>query len=325
MLARGHSGNHPELSVVVPCFDEEEVIRQTYERLTRVLDVISLRDYELVFVDDGSRDGTLPILRALHAHDPRVRVLSFSRNFGHSCAVSAGIEHARGDAVVLIDADLQDPPEVIAEFVLAWRNGAKVAYGVRTVRGGESGFKRATAAVFYRFLNRLSDIRIPLDTGDFRLIDRVVVDALLTMPESDRFVRGLVAWVGFTQVSVPYARAPRAAGVTKYPLVKMIKFATTGVLSFSSAPLKLATWFGFFTAALSAVGIVYALYGRLVNNDTVPGWAATFIALLFFSGVQLITIGIIGEYIGRTFMQSKQRPNYIVAESLDRSGQAGND
>jgi len=303
------------LSVVVPCFNEEEVIGATYDRLSTVLSA-GLTDmrYELVFVNDGSRDTTLELLRAIQARDPHVRVVSFSRNFGHQMAVTAGIEHASGDAVVLIDADLQDPPEVILEMVAQWRQGAQVAYGVRADREGETAFKLATAKLFYRFINRLSDTRIPLDTGDFRLMDREVVNAFLAMPERDRFVRGMIAWVGFRQVAVPYRRAARFAGQTKYPFVKMVRFALDGIASFSVVPLKLATWAGFASFAIAMLGIVYALAVRLFTEQWVSGWAALFVALMFLGGIQLFCLGIIGEYVGRIYGEAKKRPLYLVAE-----------
>jgi glycosyltransferase involved in cell wall biosynthesis len=314
---RGPSGGAtPLLTVVVPCYDEAEVIEQTHRRLVTALSAIVGIAFEIIYVDDGSRDGTLATLRLLHDDEPRVRVLAFARNFGHQTAATAGLDAAAGDAVVLIDADLQDPPEVVAEMVERWRGGADVVYGVRTARDGESAFKRATAALFYRVLGRLSDTRIPVDSGDFRLLDRRVVDVLRAMPERDRFLRGMVAWTGFRQVALPYRRDARRAGRTKYPFVRMLRFAVTGVVSFSWAPLRLAVWLGFTTAALSVVGIVVALYQRLVLQITVPGWAATFIALLFFAGVQLVTIGIIGEYVGRLYEEAKGRPLYVVAERL---------
>ncbi len=310
------SGDAFVVSVIVPCYNEEQVIDLTHARLMATLTRLLGDRFEVLYVNDGSGDQTIERLRAHQAADRRVRVINLSRNFGHQFAVSAGLDHAAGDAVVIIDADLQDPPEVIADFLDAWRAGAQVAYGERTDREGDSEFKRATAAVFYRGLNLLSDVPIPLDTGDFRLMDRCVVDVLRRMPESDRFVRGMVAWVGFKQVAVPYRRAARAAGTTKYPLTKMLRFAITGVLSFSSAPLRLATWLGFVTSLVSFLGILYAIYGKVVLQNTVPGWAATFVAVLFFSGVQLITIGIIGEYLARLYTQAKARPNYLVAERL---------
>jgi dolichol-phosphate mannosyltransferase len=226
------------------------------------------------------------------------------------------VEHAGGDAVVIIDADLQDPPEVIVEMVAKWREGYHVAYGVRIDRPGETAFKLWTAKAFYRLIDRVSDTRIPLDTGDFRLMDRRVVDALASMPERDRFVRGLVSWVGFRQVAVPYQRAPRLAGESKYPLYKMLRFALDGITSFSVAPLKLATWLGFTVSALALLGIVYALVLRLFTSIWVTGWTALFIVVLFMGGVQLISLGIIGEYIGRIYGEVKRRPLYIVGERL---------
>jgi dolichol-phosphate mannosyltransferase len=270
-------------------------------------------DYEIVYVDDGSRDRTPMLLQQLHAGDRRVRVVQFSRNFGHQIAVTAGVEHASGDAVVLIDADLQDPPDVIHEMVQRWNEGFDVAYGVRTDRPGESAFKVATAKWFYRSINRMSETDIPLDTGDFRLMDRKVVEALESMPERDRFVRGMVSWVGFRQVAVPYRREPRLAGESKYPFMKMLRFALDGITSFSVQPLRVATWLGFAVSALAVVGIVYALAMRLFTNDWVTGWTAMFITVLFMGGVQLLSLGIIGEYIGRIYGEAKRRPLYLVA------------
>jgi dolichol-phosphate mannosyltransferase len=269
-------------------------------------------------VDDGSRDRTAHVLRALQAGDARVRVVLLSRNFGHQLAVTAGVEHASGRCVVIIDADLQDPPEVIAEMHARWREGADVAYSVRTDREGETRFKLWTAKLFYRLMNRLSGIEMPVDTGDFRLMDRKVVDALLAMPERDRFLRGMVSWVGFRQVAVGYRRAPRFAGASKYPLLKMLRFAADGVLSFSFAPLRLATWTGFFALAVALAGILYAVILRLFFDPThwVRGWASIFVAVLFLGGVQLVSLGIIGEYIGRIYGEVKHRPLYFVRERL---------
>jgi dolichol-phosphate mannosyltransferase len=304
------------LSVVVPCYNEEAVIEETHQRLTEVLRRLDDLEYELIYVDDGSRDRTAAVLEQLHAADESVRVLRFSRNFGHQMAVTAGVEHAMGDAVVLIDADLQDPPEVILRMVERWREGYHVAYGVRTDRDGETAFKLATAKGFYRVMNRLSETPIPLDTGDFRLMDRKVVQALQAMPERDRFVRGMVSWVGFRQVAVPYRRAPRLAGESKYPLFRMLRFALDGIASFSVAPLKLATWMGFVTSGLALVGIVYALILRLFTNIWVTGWTGLFIVVLFMGGVQLLSLGIIGEYVGRIYGETKRRPLYLVQERL---------
>ncbi len=314
------------LSVVVPCYNEEEVLHTTHRRLVEVLARLEDLDFEVVYVDDGSRDQTPAILRQLQEEDDRVRVLRFSRNFGHQLAVTAGVDHASGDAVVLIDADLQDPPEVILDMVARWREGYHVAYGVRTDRPGESAFKLWTAKAFYRLINRMSDTVIPLDTGDFRLMDRRVVKALQSMPERDRFVRGMVSWVGFRQIAVPYQRAPRLAGESKYPLYKMLRFALDGIASFSIAPLNLATWMGFAVSGLALLGIVYALFLRLFTSIWITGWTAIFISVLFMGGIQLISLGIIGEYIGRIYGEVKRRPLYLVNERLgfehEAAGQA---
>jgi polyisoprenyl-phosphate glycosyltransferase len=304
------------ISVVVPSFNEEDVIVSTYHRLVDALESLPRADFELVFVDDGSRDSTLEILQTLQATDRRVRVVGFSRNFGHQIAVTAGLEHAAGDVVVLIDADLQDPPEVIGEMLLRWRRGADVAYGVRAEREGETVFKVWTAKAFYRLINRVSDVVIPIDTGDFRLMDRVVVDALLSMPERDRFVRGMVAWLGFKQEPVLYKRAARVAGETKYPLRKMLLFAIDGILSFSLIPLRLAIWMGFATAAVAALGLVCAILMRVLTDIWVPGWTLLFIACASFGGIQLVFLGVLGEYVGRIYGEVKRRPLYIVRERL---------
>jgi dolichol-phosphate mannosyltransferase len=304
----------PLLSVVVPCFNEQEVIATTYRRLTDTLSRLPGLEYEVLFVDDGSRDDTRGILRTIQQGDPRVRFIALARNFGHQIAVTGGIEHAAGDAVVLIDADLQDPPEVIREMVEMWQQGYEVVYGVRTDRPGESAFKLWTARVFYRLIARLSETPIAVDTGDFRLMDRKVVDALLLMPERDRFIRGMVGWVGFRQVGLPYRREPRAQGESKYPLAKMMRFAIDGITSFSTVPLRVATWLGFSAAAFALLLSLWALAARLFTTQWVPGWAALFITVLFMGGVQLIALGIIGEYVGRTYLEAKHRPLYLVAE-----------
>lgn len=316
MMTDVRSGDLPLVSVVVPCYNEEDVIAETYRRLSAVLGGSGAARFELIFVNDGSRDRTLELLRGIQAGDPSVRVVSFSRNFGHQMAVTAGIDHAAGDAVVLIDADLQDPPEVVLEMLARWRSGVDVAYGVRGEREGETAIKLWTAKYFYRLINAMSDTAIPLDTGDFRLMDRGVVDALQAMPERDRFVRGMVSWVGFRQEPVIYRRAGRFAGVTKYPLTKMVRFAVDGILSFSLVPLRLATWMGFAAAGMSLVGILYALVLRLLTSIWVPGWTLLFIALLFLSGAQLMFLGVIGEYIGRIYGEAKRRPLYLVQERL---------
>ena len=306
----------PLLSIVVPCFNEQEVIPETWRRLRGLRDAIHDCAIEFVFVDDGSRDGTLEALRAIARGDPSVRILAFARNFGHQLAVTAGIDAAAGDALVIIDADLQDPPELIPEMLCKWREGYDVVYGTRLERPGESWFKLATARAYYRVLDRLSEVSIPLDTGDFRLISRRVADTLRAMPERDRFLRGMVSWIGFRQCALPYRRAERFAGVSKYPLGKMLRFATDGILSFSTAPLRLSVNLGLIAATLALIGILYALVLRIFTNIWVEGWTALMIAVLFLGGIQLISVGILGAYVGRIYNEIKNRPLYVVQERI---------
>ncbi|HYW32422.1 MAG TPA: glycosyltransferase family 2 protein [Gemmatimonas sp.] len=304
------------LSVVVPCFNEEAVIDETHRELSRVVSRLESLDYEIIYVDDGSHDLTPERLEALQEGDAHVRVIRLSRNFGHQLAVTAGLEHAEGDAVVLIDSDLQDPPEVIPLMIARWREGYDVAYGERVSRDGETAFKKATARAFYRVLNRLTETRIPLDAGDFRLMDRRVIDALRTMPERDRFVRGLVSWVGFRQVAVPYRRASRFAGVSKYPLSKMLRFALDGILSFSSSPLRAITAIGLAILTIAMLAAVYALARGLFGGDQLSSISTMLIGLLLMGGVQLLAIGIVGEYVGRVYGQAKGRPLYLVRQRM---------
>lgn len=307
------------LSVVIPCFNEELVLRATHERLSHAVASIEGFEYELIFVDDGSRDQTFEILAELQTHDPHMRALKLSRNFGHQIAVTAGLEVATGDVIAVIDADLQDPPEVIAEMIELWRQGNHVVYGSRTTRVGESRFKLMTAKAFYRIINRFSDTSIPVDTGDFRLMDRSVVDVLLAMPERGRFLRGMVSWVGFRQVALPYEREARHAGRTKYSLLKMIQFALDGILSFSVLPLRLAAFTGMVAIWLAIGGIVLAVVVRLLRLYDLQlgrGWASLFVAVLFMGGVQLLTLGVMGEYLGRIYTEVKRRPLYAVEERL---------
>lgn len=301
-----------KISVVVPCFNEAESLDVFFEKITEVLESRSEFKYEIIFIDDGSFDSTPAILSKIECLDPSVRVLSLSRNFGHQIAVTAGLDHAVGDAVVLIDADLQDPPEVILEMLEKWEDGCQVAYGVRTERAGETRFKLFTAKVFYRLINKLSDVDIPLDTGDFRLMDRLVVDALKNMPEKDRFIRGMVAWVGLKQEPVFYERDKRFAGSTNYPFTKMVNFALDAMLSFSIRPLQFATLIGFLIACGSILGIFYSIIMRLFGDAWVPGWTLLFIATLFLGGVQLMFLGLIGEYLGRVYGEVKRRPLYLL-------------
>jgi polyisoprenyl-phosphate glycosyltransferase len=301
------------ISVVVPCFNEAEVIRQTHERLSDALAKTDL-DFEIVYVNDGSRDHTLEILRELAAEDSHVRVVSFSRNFGHQIAETAGMDFSTGDAVVLIDADLQDPPELIHDMVRLWHDGYLVVYGTRQSRLGESAFKLLSAKIFYRLINSISSVDIPLDTGDFRLMDRRVVNVLKNMPERDRFLRGMVSWIGFKQTSLKYARSERAAGGTTFPLRKMTRFALDGIVSFSLVPLRLATLCGLVSAVLMLIATICVLVSRLSSGDWPPGWTLIPVAMFFLGGLTLLCLGIIGEYVGRIYHELKRRPLYVVEE-----------
>jgi dolichol-phosphate mannosyltransferase len=310
-----HADAQPVYSVVAPIFNEVETLPYFYERVIAVMERLS-EPFEIVLVDDGSTDGSPAVLRTLSRHDHRVRVITFSRNFGHQIAISAGLDYARGQAVVIIDSDLQDPPEVIARLVERWRNGAEVVYAQRAQRVGETRFKLWTASLFYRLIHGITAINIPRDTGDFRLLDRKVVEALVAMREQHRFMRGLSSWVGFRQEAVLYERQERFAGSTKYPLHKMIRFATDAITSFSHVPLQLATSFGFVLAGGSLVGIAIAILLRLVTHAII-GQASTLILVLFLGGVQLIFLGIIGEYLGRIYDEVRARPLYVVREVLE--------
>jgi len=300
-------------SVVVPVYNEEEVLPECYARLTKVMQALD-GDYELIFVDDGSRDKTNKIVSGYCACDHHVRLVSFSRNFGHQPAISAGMDLSEGQAIVIIDADLQDPPEVILEMVQKWKEGYDVVYGKRAVRKGESLFKKTTAKLFYRFLASQTDVDIPVDTGDFRLIDRKVCDVLSSLTEKNRYVRGLVSFAGFRQTGVVYVRDERFAGKTKYPLKKMLRFAMDATTSFSKKPLKIAGYAGFFLSMISFLYLFVALYLKLFTNETVSGWASLVSISLFFNGVVLIMLGIMGEYIGRIYDEVKNRPLYIIKE-----------
>ena len=303
----------PTLSVVVPCYNEQESIETCHERLTEVLAALN-EPYEIIYVDDGSGDNTAALLQQIQAHDVHVVMVRLSRNFGHQPAVTAGLSASMGRAVVIIDADLQDPPQLIPEMVKLWRSGYKVVYGIRQTRDGETPFKLWTAKAFYRLINSLSDVEIPIDTGDFRLIDRIVVNVFLQMPERHRLLRGMWSWIGFPQVGLPYQRSPRFAGETKYPLRKMLGLALDGIVSFSVVPLRLVTALGFLSAGAAFMGIVYTLWVRLLTHSWVRGWAISFVGMLFMAGVQMLCLGILGEYIGRIYTESKQRPLFIELE-----------
>jgi len=312
--------NHKKelLSVIVPCFNEEEVIEETYKRLTNVLKENHI-NYEILFMNDGSIDKTLEILTNIAKNDPKIKIISFSRNFGHQSAVSAGIHHCKGDYAVIIDADLQDPPEVIPELLsLAKKEQANVVYGVRKKRKGETFFKRFTAWAFYKIINLLSDVPLPENTGDFRLIDKKVIDAFNQLPEKNKYIRGLISWIGFKQIPYYYVREPRFAGETKYPLSKMIKFATTALLYFTRKPLKLATTMGFMSIVVGLLLTIYVFLSLFLKpQQTVSGWASTIIIIIFFGGVQLLTIGVMGEYIGSIFDEIKNRPMYIIDKTYN--------
>jgi glycosyltransferase involved in cell wall biosynthesis len=305
------------LSLVIPVYNEAETLRAFHARALAALERLEGLRYELVYVEDGSQDGSFALLREFAQHSRQVQVVKLSRNFGREIAITAGLDRARGDAVVFIDADLQDPPELIAELVCKWREGNDVVYAKRSRRSGETAFKRLTAAAFYRVLGSLTNIDIPEDTGDFRLISRRVADQLRTIREKDRFMRGLVSWVGFRQTSVLYERDVRFAGESKYPLRKMIELAFDGFTSFSSAPLRLATWLGYGASTLAFLYLAW-VFAQKLRGHTVHGWATIMVAVLFLGGVQLICVGILGEYIGRIFNEVKSRPIYVVEETLGK-------
>lgn len=307
-----------KLSVIIPCFNEDLVIKETYKRLTRVLNEIK-HEYELVFINDGSKDKTYDILLQLSTEDKNVKILNFSRNFGHQCAVTAGINYCTGDAAVIIDSDLQDPPEVIVDMLkIMEEQKANVVYGVRKKRKGESWFKLVTAKYFYRLLNSLSDVRFPVDTGDFRLIDRSIIDTFNRMEEKNKYIRGLISWMGYKQVPCYYEREERFAGETKYPLRKMLKFAMIGVFYFSKKPLQIATFSGFFSVLIGLIYAIIALVTKLLNPSVlVTGWTTIIILIIFFGGVQLLTIGVLGQYMGNLFDEAKDRPEYIIKNEIN--------
>jgi polyisoprenyl-phosphate glycosyltransferase len=312
----------PVLSVVVPLYNEAGNVAPLLERVGNVVERLRADfDYEVVLVNDGSTDGTAAAIRGEMERRPHIVLVNLSRNFGHQLAATAGIEIATGDAVVLMDGDLQDPPELIPAFLLKWREGYDVVYAVRRTRPGESRFKLLTARLFYRIIKRLTKIAIPLDAGDFRLMSRRVVDALRRSPERNRFLRGLVSWVGFNQTAIEYDRDVRHTGRTKYPLAKMIRFAMDGITSFSDIPLRFASYLGF---TVSAAAFVYALIViafklfSLKPPAYTPGWASTIVAVLFLGGVQLMSLGILGEYLGRVYDEVKGRPLYLISD-IERS------
>lgn len=307
-----------KISVIIPMYYEEEVAEECYKRMTSVLQNIENYDYEIICINDGSRDKTLSILENLAIRDKRLKVLSFSRNFGHQCAVTAGLKYVTGDAIVIIDADLQDPPELIPEMLKLWEAGNDVIYGKRKTRDGESVFKLFTAKMFYKALNALSDVEIPKDTGDFRLVDRKVVDTINSLPEHNKFLRGLFSWVGYKQTPFEYERKERFAGKTKYPLKKMLKLASDGIISFSTKPLKIVGGLGMISIVISFILLIYALISYIFKlNNLSAGWTSLMLGITFFAGVQLLSLWIMSEYIARIYDESKNRPQYIIEKKIN--------
>ncbi len=298
------------VSFVIPVYNEEDVLPQLFERMDALLGRLDA-DSEVILVNDGSADRSLQMIRA-KAADPHYHVVDLSRNFGHQIAITAGIDRARGDAIIIMDADLQDPPEVAIDLVRAWREGAEVVAARRRRRAGETWFKRASAKMFYRLMSRLSPVRFPQDVGDFRLIDRKVADALRSMNERNRYFRGMVSWVGFRQAEVLYDRQERAAGTSKYSLRAMVMLASNGILGFSEVPLRMALWFGLGVSMVSFIAVIWVLLGALLGGEMASGWASTMIMLSFLSGVQLLTVGVVGLYVGRIYNEVKGRPLYFV-------------
>jgi len=306
------------LSVIVPCFNEEEVIFETFKRIKSVLLKLDIQS-EIIFINDGSTDQTEQILSELSKTDLKIKIISFSRNFGHQRAVTAGLNHCNSDMAVIIDADLQDPPELIPEMIKTLENSkAQVVYCVRKSRKGEGIFKKITAKAFYRLLNFFSEVKLPVDTGDFRLVDKSIIREFNQMHEKGKYIRGLVSWIGFKQVPFYYEREARFAGETKYPFSKMIKFATTSLLYFSTKPLKLATALGFISVAISLILAVWSVLGKIMGyTHAISGWTSLFLLIIFFGGVQLLTIGIVGSYIGNLFDEIKNRPEYIIDKKVN--------
>ena len=307
-----------KVTLVIPMYYEEKVADECYKRVKENLVKLENYEHEIIFVNDGSKDKTLEILEEIAKEDTQLKVISFSRNFGHQAAVTAGIKEVTGDAIVIIDADLQDPPELIPDMIKYWEKGNEVIYGKRKTRKGESAFKLLTAKMFYKTLNTLSDVEIPKDTGDFRLVDKKVIDVVNNMPEHNKFLRGLFSWVGFKQMPYEYERQERFAGKTKYPLKKMLKLASDGIISFSTKPLKLVGGLGFITIIISIGILIYSLISYAFHlNELTPGWTSIMVAITLFSGVQLISIWIISEYIGRIYDETKQRPQYIIDKKIN--------
>ena len=304
-----------EYSIIIPTLNEEQIVTDSYTKLKSVMDLIGT-EYELIFVDDGSTDTTKDIIKSICQKDSHVKLISFSRNFGHQVAITAGLDYANGNAIVMIDADLQDPPEVIIEMIKKWKEGYEVVYGKRSKRKGETIFKKVSAHLFYRLLKYLTKYDIPVDVGDFRLIDRKVCNAMKSLYEKGRYMRGLTSWVGFKQTFVLYVREERISGKTKYPLRKMIHFALDAITSFSYRPLRLAIYLGFIFSGLSFLYFLFVIYEKLFTSNTILGWTSLVAINSFMNGLVLIILGIIGEYIGRIYEETKNRPLYIIREKL---------
>ena len=307
-----------KISLVIPMYYEEQVAEECYKRVTKVLKDLKEYNYEIIFINDGSKDKTLEILENLAKTDDNVKIISFSRNFGHQAAVTAGLKYVSGDAIIIMDADLQDPPELIPDMLEYWKNGYEVIYGKRKKRDGESAFKLFTAKVFYETLNALSDVEIPKDTGDFRLVDRKVVDVINQLPEHNKFLRGLFSWVGFKQYAYEYERKERFAGKTKYPLKKMLKLAKDGILGFSTKPLKIVGGLGIISVLISIAILIYAILSFTYKwNSLTPGWTSIMCTMTFLGGIILLSLWMIGEYIARIYDETKQRPEYIIDKTIN--------
>ncbi len=307
-----------KISIIIPAYNEEEVAQECYNRLKEVLDKLNNYENEIIFVNDGSKDKTLEILTELANQNENVKIVSFSRNFGHQAAVTAGLKYVTGDAILIIDADLQDPPELLPEMLKLWEEGNEVIYGERKTREGESKFKLFTAKMFYNTLNALSDVEIPKNTGDFRLVDRKVVDTINSLPEHNKFLRGLFSWVGYRQYAFKYERKERFAGKTKYPLKKMLKLAADGIIGFSTKPLKILGGLGFISIIISFIILIYSLLSFAFEwNNLEAGWTSIMVSITFFAGVQLLSIWVLSEYIGRIYDETKNRPQYIVDKTIN--------
>lgn len=307
-----------KISIIIPAYNEEEVAQECYNRLEEVLNKLNNYENEIIFINDGSKDKTLEILTKFANQNENVKIVSFSRNFGHQAAVTAGLKYVTGDVILIIDADLQDPPELLPEMLKLWEEGNEVIYGERKTREGESRFKLFTAKMFYNTLNALSDVEIPKNTGDFRLVDRKVVDTINSLPEHNKFLRGLFSWVGYRQYAFKYERKERFAGKTKYPLKKMLKLAADGIIGFSTKPLKILGGLGFISIIISFIILIYSLLSFAFEwNNLEAGWTSIMVSITFFAGVQLLSIWVLSEYIGRIYDETKNRPQYIVDKTIN--------